>query len=178
MALSAFLEQPSPQPTLFYLLDKLERFSGANPGEARLPSTADLVRSQASQEATVLRQIEDALVYAWNSGLIEVYPQDAIGLTPAGRWYVNEGRRRRVALWKVNAHLDAAEICARVTVEDGHGPVSELPLDQVRKSAPTAPPPQRASRKRGRPSKVGAVWLPLLMPMQPPMHLQQEGSGA
>lgn len=123
-ALRAYLEAPAAHPTLFNVLDKLERLAQA---KGSLPATAEIVGAQQKADATTAARVEAILVTAWNHGLIRVYPNDAIELTAGGTWLIKEGRARRLALWSINPKLDLAAICAIVHVEDGDGPVAEVP---------------------------------------------------
>jgi hypothetical protein len=117
------------------------------------------------------------LVTAWNHGLIRVYPNDAIELTAGGTWLIKEGRARRLALWSVNPRLDLAAICAIVHVEDGEGPIAEVPVGLL-DAAPlravaedegdTTVTPSTIVRERGKPAKpICPVWQGLLAPARP-----------
>ncbi|MDP3138366.1 MAG: hypothetical protein Q8N17_18780 [Burkholderiaceae bacterium] len=171
-ALRGYLAEPSPHPTLFYVLDKLERLATSL---GRLPATSDIVGAQAKGDAPTAARVEAILVTAWNHGLIRVYPHDAIELTAGGAWLIKEGRSRRLALWAINPHLSLESVCAIVHVEDGEGPIAEVPLglldgmprrmDDVCEEAnavTTRPSGNVVARTRGMPEQLGPVWRGLL----------------
>lgn len=144
-ALRSHLEAPSAHPTLFSVLDKLDRLAQA---KGSLPATAEIVGAQQKTDATTVARVEGILVTAWNHGLIRVYPNDAIELTAGGTWLIKEGRARRLALWSVNPRLDLAAICAIVHVEDGEGPIAEVPVGLL-DAAPLRPTAQSEDATTG-----------------------------
>lgn len=168
-ALRSYLEAPSAHPTLFSVLDKLERLAQA---KGSLPATADIVGAQQKTDASTVARVEGILVTAWNHGLIRVYPNDAIELTAGGTWLVKEGRARRLALWSVNPRLDLAAICAIVHIEDGEGPIAEVPLGLLDDAPLRAPADSESSDTawpmvpaRGRPAEsICPFWRGLLAP--------------
>lgn len=170
-ALQAYLAAPSPHPTLFYVLDKLERLAMS---KGRLPATAEIVAAQQKTDAAIAARVEAILVTAWNHGLIRVYPHDAIELTAGGTWLVKEGRSRRLALWSVNPKLDLAAICAIVHIEDGEGPIAEVPVGLLdatplravaENEGDTTGTPWSIARERSKPVKpICPVWQGLLAP--------------
>lgn len=170
-ALSAYLSGPSSYQTLFYVLDKLERLAMTN---GRLPATAEIVAAQQKTDAAIAARLEAILVTAWNHGLIRVYPHDAIELTAGGKWLIKEGRSRRLALWSVNPKLDLAAICAIVHIEDGEGPIAEVPVGLLdvaplravaKNEGDTTVTPSTIVRERGKPAKsICPVWQGLLAP--------------
>lgn len=175
-AMHAYLSEPSLHPTLFNVMDKLERLTQS---KGALPATAEIIATQLRTDAATAARVEDILVKAWNHGLIRVYPQDAIELTAGGRWFVKEGRARRIALWTINPKLDLPEICAIVHIEDGEGPVGEVPSELLDvaplrelQDADTALENQSVSREIGIDHKVCPVWRGLLVPMQSEVEAQ------
>lgn len=169
--LDRHLSEPSPQPTLFYVMDKIARHV-AQGGAAT--TTQRLLAAQREQSSSVAKRVEAALALAWNTGLIEVFPDGSLRQTAAGDWYVKEGRARRLALWKTNPRTDIGEICAIVQIEDGDGPVYEVPLELVAPEVRDRHVPERVgvpeegeeeagvqrpqARRRGRPPKALAAW--------------------
>ncbi len=168
--LDRYLTLPSAQVTLFSVMDKLARQTGGQ----LLTSTEAILQAQRDQSKAVAARVESALLRGWHAGLLEVFHDGGVRITPAGEWYVKEGRARRLALWKTNPRLDLGEICAIVQVEDGDGPVFEVPLELVALPARAHQVPQRvdilpedvpAAARRGRPAKkieVAPVWAGLL----------------
>jgi hypothetical protein len=175
--LDRHLSQPSPQVTLFYVMDKLARATSGDGAS----STEEMLQAQRDQTRIVAKGVESALVRGWNAGLLEVYPDGAIRITPAGDWYVKEGRARRLALWKTNPRLAVGEICAIVQIEDGDGPVYEVPLELVAPPARERQAPERqgfgvepAPARRGRPArKIAPVWAGLLAAPRRPAEVAE-----
>lgn len=173
--LEEYLALPSPHPVLFYVMDKL---AGLARDLGRLPSTEDLLAAQQKTDSLAVAQIRAALVTAWNHGLLRLFANGAIEVTAGGHWYIREGRARRLALWKINQALEVSVVCAIVILEEGDGPVLEVPVELVDAAplrdqaiAEDAEPEtesQAAPARRGRPpKKVHGLWAGLLAPIRP-----------
>lgn len=129
LELEQHLSRPYPQPTLFYLVDKIERFTrGAAGDEAGAIDAKTLMAQSARQDQNTLEITQTMLERCVQSGVLEQAgegPEARYRLSEPGRRNLVRSKAMRLALWRINPEMSIAEICAIVQIE-GNDALTEM----------------------------------------------------